>query len=183
MLFRSFWFRESTQIVIEGNFHGLEGAKAIGTSGNHSNFVVETFHGTIGDFSFGAEPIRKGTEHISSCSKTFLVAFQLRSAMPSARPAKSAKGARRYLNNMMVNSTWFRSRSEFWSIRASRKLDRVASIGGSMDGIATCRPEPRSVKTAAETGGDESFPSTTEAPLTRVLGREARLHKIGRAHV
>jgi len=31
--------------------------KAIGTSGNHSNFVVETLHGATGDFSFGAEPI------------------------------------------------------------------------------------------------------------------------------
>src|ERR1700694_135093 len=53
-----FWFRESPQIVIQSNFHSLEGAKAVGSSGNHSDFVVEALHGAIGDFSFGPKPIQ-----------------------------------------------------------------------------------------------------------------------------
>jgi hypothetical protein len=44
--------------VIQGNFHGVEGAKAVGSSGNHSNFVVEALNGAIGDFSFGPKPIQ-----------------------------------------------------------------------------------------------------------------------------
>src|ERR1039458_2395234 len=42
-----FWFRESSQVVIQGNFHGVEGAKAVGSSGNHSDFVVEALNGAI----------------------------------------------------------------------------------------------------------------------------------------
>src|ERR1035437_1537111 len=52
-----FWFRESSQVVIKGNFHSLVGTKAVGSSGNHSDFVVETLNGAIGDFSFGSKPI------------------------------------------------------------------------------------------------------------------------------
>src|ERR1035437_1142671 len=52
-----FWFRESSQVVIKGNFHSLVGTKAVGSSGNHSDFVVETLNGAIGDFSFGPKPI------------------------------------------------------------------------------------------------------------------------------
>src|SRR5450759_2842213 len=53
-----FWFRESAQVVIKGNFHSLVGTKAVGSSGNHSDFVVETLNGAIGDFSFGSKPIQ-----------------------------------------------------------------------------------------------------------------------------
>ncbi len=42
-----FGFRESSQVVIEGHFHGIEGAKAVGSSGNHSDFVVETLNSAI----------------------------------------------------------------------------------------------------------------------------------------
>src|SRR5215472_9162634 len=53
-----FWLRESPQVVIQGNFHSLVGAKAVGSSGNHSNFVVESFDGAAGDLSFGSKPIQ-----------------------------------------------------------------------------------------------------------------------------
>src|SRR5438552_15276295 len=53
-----FWFWESPQIVIQSNFHSLEGAKAVGSSGNHSDFVVEALHGAFGDFSFGPKHIQ-----------------------------------------------------------------------------------------------------------------------------
>src|ERR1035437_2562240 len=53
-----FWFRESCQVVIKGNFHSLEGTKAVRSSGNYSDFVVETLNSAIGDFSFGAKPIQ-----------------------------------------------------------------------------------------------------------------------------
>src|SRR5215472_4514107 len=53
-----FWLRESSQVVIQGNFHSLVGAKAVGSSGNHSNFVVESFDGAAGDLSFGSKPIQ-----------------------------------------------------------------------------------------------------------------------------
>src|ERR1039457_1942972 len=49
--------------IIEGKFHGLEGTKAVGSSGNDSDFVVEALNGTIGDFSFGrSEERRVGKE-------------------------------------------------------------------------------------------------------------------------
>ena len=44
--------------MIKSNFHSIEGTKAVGSSGNHSNFVIETLNGTIGDFSFGSKPIQ-----------------------------------------------------------------------------------------------------------------------------
>ena len=44
--------------MIKGNFHSLVGTKAVGSSGNHSDFVVETLNGAIGDFSFGSKPIQ-----------------------------------------------------------------------------------------------------------------------------
>jgi hypothetical protein len=44
--------------VIKGNFHRLVGAKAIGSSGNHSNLVVESFDGATGDLSFGPKPVQ-----------------------------------------------------------------------------------------------------------------------------
>src|SRR5215472_11804426 len=53
-----FWLRESSQVVIQGNFHSLVGTKAVGSSGNHSNFVVESLDGAAGDLSFGAKPIQ-----------------------------------------------------------------------------------------------------------------------------
>ena len=53
-----FRFGEPPQVVIKGNFHGFVGAKAIGSSGHHSDFVVEAFHSAIGDFSFGPKPIQ-----------------------------------------------------------------------------------------------------------------------------
>src|ERR1035437_821153 len=53
-----FWFRESSQVVIEGNFHSLVGTKAVGSSGNHSDFVVEALNGAIGNFFFGPKPIQ-----------------------------------------------------------------------------------------------------------------------------
>jgi hypothetical protein len=49
---------ESSQVVIKGNFHGVEGTKAVGPSGNYSNFVVEALNGAVGDFSFGPKPIQ-----------------------------------------------------------------------------------------------------------------------------
>jgi len=53
--------------VIEGHFHGFVSTKTVRSSGNHSDFVVETLHGGIGDFSFGAKPIQDqwlmGAEH------------------------------------------------------------------------------------------------------------------------
>ena len=44
--------------MIKGNFHSLVGTKAVGSSGNHSDFVVEALHGAVGDFSLGPEPIQ-----------------------------------------------------------------------------------------------------------------------------
>src|ERR1700676_1754888 len=53
-----FWFREPSQVVIEGNFHSAVGTKSVGSSGNHSDFVVETLDGAIGDLSLGAKPVQ-----------------------------------------------------------------------------------------------------------------------------
>ena len=43
--------------MIESGFHGVVGAKAVGPSGHHSDFVVEALDGAVGDFTFGPEPI------------------------------------------------------------------------------------------------------------------------------
>ena len=40
------WFWKSSECVIEGHFHGFECAKTVRTSGDHTNFVVETFDRT-----------------------------------------------------------------------------------------------------------------------------------------
>ena len=45
--------------MIQGHFHRVKGSKAVGSSGHHSDLVVETFHGARGDFPFGPEPIEK----------------------------------------------------------------------------------------------------------------------------
>ena len=43
---------------LTGDLHGLVGAKAVGSSGNRLDLVVETFHGAAGDLPFGAKPFR-----------------------------------------------------------------------------------------------------------------------------
>src|SRR5262245_40024127 len=53
-----FWFRESSQIVIEGKFHSVIGTESVGSSGDQSDFVVEALNGAIGDFSFGPKPVQ-----------------------------------------------------------------------------------------------------------------------------
>src|SRR5262245_14445117 len=37
----------------------MEGAKAVGPSGHHSNLVVEAFDSPAGDLAFGPEPIKE----------------------------------------------------------------------------------------------------------------------------
>src|ERR1017187_1101655 len=73
-----FWFRESSQVVIKGNFHSIEGTKAIGSSGNYSDFVIEALNGTVGDFSFGSKPIQDqrlmGAQHPSHLFHRFQTA-------------------------------------------------------------------------------------------------------------
>ena len=46
-----FGLGESTEVVIESDFHGTEGARAVGSSGHHSDFVVESLYCAAGDFS------------------------------------------------------------------------------------------------------------------------------------
>ena len=43
--------------MIEGHFHSFVSAKAVGSSGNYSDFVVEALDGAIGDLTFGTKPI------------------------------------------------------------------------------------------------------------------------------
>ncbi len=53
--------------MIQGCFHRVIGAKAIGSSGHHSDFVVQALDGTTGNLSFGFEPVEQqllmGAEH------------------------------------------------------------------------------------------------------------------------
>jgi hypothetical protein len=42
-----FWFWQSSQGVIEGYLHRFEGSKSEGSSGNHSNFVVEALDSAV----------------------------------------------------------------------------------------------------------------------------------------
>jgi len=45
--------------VIQGNFHRVVGAEAVGTSGDHSNLVVEALHRTSGNLASGFEPVHQ----------------------------------------------------------------------------------------------------------------------------
>src|SRR6266849_5060125 len=54
-----FRFRKPAQRVIKRDFHGIVGAKSIGTSGYHTKFVVEALDGTVGYLSFGTKPIQQ----------------------------------------------------------------------------------------------------------------------------
>src|SRR5438552_10910833 len=74
-----FWFREASQVVIKGNFHSLVGTKTVGSSGNHSDFVIETLNSTVGDFSFGSKPIQDqrlmGAQHVGHFFHRFQMAM------------------------------------------------------------------------------------------------------------
>jgi hypothetical protein len=54
-----FRFRKPAQCVIKRDFHGIVGAKSVGTSGYHTKFVVEALDGTVGYLSSGAKPIQQ----------------------------------------------------------------------------------------------------------------------------
>src|ERR1700730_11538817 len=54
-----FRFRKPAQRVIKRDFHGIVGAKSVGTSGYHTKFVVEALDGTIGYLSFGTKPVQQ----------------------------------------------------------------------------------------------------------------------------
>ena len=53
--------------MIQGQFHRFIGAKAIRSSGHHSDFVVQALNGGAGEFPFGPEPVEDqlamGAEH------------------------------------------------------------------------------------------------------------------------
>jgi len=51
-----FW--EFPQVVVQGYFHGFIGAKAIGPSGDYSDFIVETRRRPGGDLPLGLEPVQ-----------------------------------------------------------------------------------------------------------------------------
>ena len=66
--------------MIESGFHGVVGAKAVGSSGDHSDFVVEALDGAVGDFAFGPEPIEDeffvGAEHAGDLAQGLEAAAQ-----------------------------------------------------------------------------------------------------------
>jgi hypothetical protein len=45
--------------VIKSYFHSFKGAKPIGSSGYHSDFVVEALDRSIGDLAFGSKPVQQ----------------------------------------------------------------------------------------------------------------------------
>src|SRR5215468_6834582 len=53
-----FRLRKPSQVVIKSNFHRIVSSEAVGSSGNHSNFVVEALHSTAGDFPFCPKPVQ-----------------------------------------------------------------------------------------------------------------------------
>jgi len=59
--------------VIEGDFHGFEGDKPIGSSGDYTDFVVETLNGAGGDLSSGAKPVQASGSCARSMRATFFI--------------------------------------------------------------------------------------------------------------
>jgi len=53
--------------VTNSNFHRLEGAKPVGSPGDHTDFVVEALNSARGDLAFGSKPVQDqglvGAEH------------------------------------------------------------------------------------------------------------------------
>ena len=53
--------------MIQGNFHRFIGAKAVGSSGDHSDFVVQALDRAAGNLALGPEPVQQqvlmGAQH------------------------------------------------------------------------------------------------------------------------
>lgn len=64
------------QVLDAGNFHGFEGAKPIGSSGDHSDYVVETLDGTTGKLAFGTEPVEQKYFMVAQHTGNFPHRFQ-----------------------------------------------------------------------------------------------------------
>src|SRR5437588_6587507 len=66
--------------MIQGRFHGFVSAKTVGSSGDYSNFVVETLNRTGGDLAFGTKPIENellvAPEHLGDFLHRFQSAAQ-----------------------------------------------------------------------------------------------------------
>jgi hypothetical protein len=66
--------------VIEDNFHRVEGAKSVGSSGNYSDFVVEVLNGAVGDFSSGPKPVQyqrlMGAQHRDWCINLLVIQYK-----------------------------------------------------------------------------------------------------------
>src|SRR6266700_6129832 len=50
---------ELSQRMIQRNFHRFVGAEAVGSSGHHSNLVIQAFDRAAGNLSFGFEPVHQ----------------------------------------------------------------------------------------------------------------------------
>ena len=67
--------------MIQGNFHRVIGAEAIGSSGDHSDFVVQALDGAAGDFALGLEPVQEQFLMGASIRATFFIgSMRLRKA-------------------------------------------------------------------------------------------------------
>jgi len=71
-----FRFGQSSKCVIEGHFHRFEGAEAEGSSGNHTDFVVEAFDRAAGKFPFGPEPVEQPFLMIAQHTGNLLHGFE-----------------------------------------------------------------------------------------------------------
>jgi hypothetical protein len=75
-----FWFRETSQVVIKGDFHGLVGAESVGSSGNHSDLVVEAFNGASEISPFARNQWRSGGSWARSRRATRFIGLRRRVA-------------------------------------------------------------------------------------------------------
>ena len=65
----SLGFGESSERVMQSDFHRFIGPKPIRSSGHHSNLVVETLDRTAGNLCFGTEPFQNRLNlSLNSCS-------------------------------------------------------------------------------------------------------------------
>ncbi len=71
-----FRFGQSSECVIEGHFHRFEGAKAVGSSGYHTDFVIEPFDRAARKLPFGAEPVEQQFLMIAQHASNFLHRFE-----------------------------------------------------------------------------------------------------------
>ena len=68
--------------MVESDFYGVEGTKAVGTSGDHRDFVIETLHSALGSSPLARNQLSISSSWERSIRATFFIGSR---RLPMAR--------------------------------------------------------------------------------------------------